>query len=117
MESVSVFPWTTKRSYHLVLLPLGLALTPGCHKMSALRSDEIQVTGTVRQTGIEGGCWFLEADDSTRYELRPKQAPDSLLVDGARAVVVLKKRIDLMSTCQVGQIVDVVRVDSLRAGS
>jgi len=38
-------------------------------------------------------------------------------VDGARAVVVVKKRIDLMSTCPGGQIVDVVRVDSLKVGS
>jgi len=112
-----VIPWTTKRSYQPILLLLGLALTQGCHKMSALQADEILVTGTVRQTGIEGGCWFLEGGDGTRYELRPKQAPDSLLVDGARAVVVVKKRIDLMSTCQVGQIVDVVRVDSLKVGS
>jgi hypothetical protein len=34
-----------------------------------------------------------------------------LLVDGKRSTLVLRPRTDLMSTCQVGQIVDVVRVE------
>ena len=110
-----MFPlWTIAgRRWWGGLLSLGLILSLGCHKMGALQSDEIRVTGTVQRIGVEGGCWVLEASDGTRYELRPAQAPPEVLRDGARAVLVLKKRIDLMSICQVGQIVDVQRVESI----
>lgn len=68
------------------------------------------VSGTVQKSEVGVGCWQLIADDSTRYELRTGQAPDSVLVDRRHVTVSIKARPDLMSTCQVGQIVDVVAV-------
>ncbi len=73
----------------------------------------IRVTGIVLFLEIEGGCWQLRADSGTRYELRPGQAPSSILVDGARVSVVLETRKDLVGVCQTGQIADVERVESV----
>jgi hypothetical protein len=74
-------------------------------------SGGLVVSGVVRRVEVSGGCWQLVADDSTRYELRAGQAPADLLVDQKRVRATLKQRPDLMSSCMVGQIVDVVRVD------
>lgn len=68
----------------------------------------VPVTGTVRKAEVGVGCWQLVASDSVRYELRAGQAPESILVDGKQVTVKLKPRPDLMSTCMVGQIADVV---------
>jgi hypothetical protein len=79
--------------------------------MPPLASDEIRVAGTVKLSEVGVGCWQLLVTDGTSYELRPGQAPATLLVDGKQATVVLRMRPDLMSSCQVGQIVDVVRIE------
>lgn len=67
------------------------------------------VTGLVRRVEVSGGCWQLVGNDSTTYELRTEQAPAELLVDQKQVTVTVKPRPDLMSTCMVGKIVDVVR--------
>lgn len=100
-----------------VLLLGGMLVLVGCGAKSpdqaaATReggdSSGTAVSGVVRKVEVSAGCWQLLAADSTRYELRPGQAPDSILVDGKQVTVTLKPRPDLMSTCMVGQIVDVV---------
>ncbi len=73
---------------------------------------EFRMEGTVRKVEVGMNCWRLEAKDGASYELRPEQAPAALFTDGKVVTLVLKKRADLMSTCMVGQIVDVVRVES-----
>lgn len=78
-------------------------------------SVEIRVSGTVRFVSVEGGCWQLQAPNGARYELRRTQAPSPVLVDGAQVVLVVRLRTDLVSTCMVGDIVDVERVDSVHA--
>jgi hypothetical protein len=74
----------------------------------------ITITGVVHFLEVEGGCWQLEGGDGTRYELRPDQAPRSVLVDGAQVVLVARRRTDLASTCMVGENIDVERVDSVK---
>jgi hypothetical protein len=86
--------------------------TPGQpHPSAALAADEIRVEGTVKASQVGAGCWQFVGTDGTSYELRRGQAPTTLFVDGTHATLVLRRRADLMSTCQVGQIVDVVRVE------
>ena len=75
--------------------------------------DGFVVSGVVRFLDIEGGCWQLQARNGARYELRPGQAPAAILVDGAKVVVRVQVRPDLVSICNVGQIVDVLRVISI----
>lgn len=74
-------------------------------------NDELRVVGTVKAAKVGVNCWTLQGSDGTSYELRVDQAPTDVLVDGKQVTLVLRKRIDLMSTCMAGQIVDVVRVE------
>jgi hypothetical protein len=79
-------------------------------------NGELVLRGTVRrvETADGGICWRLEAGRGKQYELQPAQVSPTLLVDGARAVVLAKPRSG-GSFCKVGDIVDVVRIDSLVA--
>lgn len=107
----------TARAAWLGLLTLIGAACPaggqtGDPSVQALMQDEFRVEGTVRKAEVGVNCWRLEGKDGASYELRPEQAPAELFADEKAVTLVLKKRADLVSSCQVGQIVDVVRVES-----
>jgi hypothetical protein len=74
-------------------------------------SPTVRVQGTVRSVNVEGGCWRFDAADGKRYELNKSSAPAALFQDGRQATLTLRLRPDLMSTCQVGPIVEVVQVE------
>ncbi|MBX6333223.1 MAG: hypothetical protein IRY91_15365 [Gemmatimonadaceae bacterium] len=77
---------------------------------------ELKLRGTVHmvQSPDGGTCWKLQSTKGHDYELQPAQVPHDLLVDGATAIVIAKPRAG-GSFCKVGQIVDVVQVDSIAA--
>lgn len=107
----------TARAAWLGLLTLmGTACTAGGQtgdpRVQALGQDEFRMEGIVRKAEVGANCWRLEGKDGASYELRPEQAPADLFAEGKAVALVLKKRSDLMSSCMVGQIVDVVRVES-----
>jgi len=102
--------WLGLVTYMVTACPAGGQ--SGVPRMQALAEDEFRVDGTVRKAEVGANCWRLEARDGSSYELRPEQAPSELFTDGKVVTLVLRKRVDLMSTCMVGQIVDVVRVES-----
>lgn len=72
----------------------------------------MKLTGTVRQVGVEGGCWVFEATDGRRFELSRTGAPAEVFQDGRKLTLSLNPRPDLMSACQVGPIVEITRVES-----
>ncbi len=76
-------------------------------------NGELRLRGTVhRIESAQGGtCWQVETRQG-KYELQPAQVPQALLVDGATAVITAKPRSG-GSFCKVGDIVDVVKVDSI----
>ncbi|MEO8633686.1 MAG: hypothetical protein ABI587_00275 [Gemmatimonadales bacterium] len=95
---------------------LAAALLVACQsgaqsQVAQLQADEIRATGTVEKVEVGVNCWRLAAEDGVSYELRTDQAPADLLENGRKVTVVLKPRTDLMSACQVGKLVDVVRVE------
>jgi hypothetical protein len=92
-------------------MTLLLACAPKGGTVAALAADEFRVTGMVSKSEVGANCWRFAGPDGKGYELRPDQAPAEVLVDGRSATLILKARSDLMSTCMVGQIVDVVRVE------
>jgi hypothetical protein len=110
---------------NIATLLLALAITLACH--SAAKDDatkpaapaagqprdtsQMRLTGTVRAVGIEGGCWRFDADDGRHFEISRSGAPAGLLQDGKKATLELRARPDLMSTCMIGPIVEVVKVD------
>lgn len=75
-------------------------------------SGTLRVTGVVRKAVVGVNCWRFEGSDGTAYELMPSLAPEEVLRDGQRFTLILSPRADLMSTCMVGKIVEVVRVVS-----
>ena len=83
----------------------------GQNQVAQVQAGEIRATGMVEKTVVGVNCWRLAAEDGASYELRVDQAPADLLVQGRKVTVVLKPRADLMSACQVGKLVDVVRVE------
>ena len=74
-------------------------------------STTIRASGTVRSVNVEGGCWRFDAQDGRHFEIEKGSAPTGLLVDGKQATLTLRPRPDLMSTCMIGPIVEVVKVE------
>jgi hypothetical protein len=75
-------------------------------------SATIRAGGTVRAVSVEGGCWRFEAEDGRHFEIEKGSAPEGLLVDGKQATLTLRPRPDLMSSCMIGPIAEVVKVES-----
>lgn len=71
----------------------------------------MRVAGTIHSVNVEGGCWRFDAQNGSHYEILKSSAPSGLLQDGKQVTLTVKPRPDLMSTCMVGPIVEVVRVE------
>lgn len=74
----------------------------------------VTVDGVVQFSPIEGGCWSILGEDGTRYE--PINLPQEFQQDGLAVRAALKFRDDMASICQVGRIVEIVRIERRDAG-
>jgi hypothetical protein len=74
---------------------------------STIAAEQTTIVGTIKATGVEGGCYQLQADDGQRYELMGKFPKR----DGFRVKVKGTIAQDVMTICQVGQ---TLRVKSWR---
>ena len=72
-----------------------------------VRSEVVNLTGTVRKLAVEGTCYQLASDDGKKYELMGKFPK----IDGTRMQVRGIIATDTATICQVGQ---PVRVKSVR---
>jgi hypothetical protein len=108
IRRIRVAPW----------LPVALIALGACGGLERGPGGELKVTGTVRSVQSEEGgtCWMVEADGGAKYELQPAQVPRNLLVDGTQATMLVKPRTGF-SYCKVGDLVDVMQVDSIQAPS
>ncbi len=95
------------------LLLLAATNTSRCRLATESETGELHISGTVRFLQVGNGCWQLEASNGRRYELRPGQAPASLLRDGATATVVGQPAEGSETGCRVGLPLDVRRVVSV----
>jgi hypothetical protein len=98
----------------LALLAGAHATDFSCSTGAGFGPGGVEVTGFVLFIEIGDGCWQLRGDDGRNFELRPDQAPPAILVDGARVSVVVQVQEHLTSACQVGDVADVERVDSVK---
>jgi hypothetical protein len=108
-----------RSALHASLVPV-LLLVSGTTNRCQLSTDsgtgELHLSGTVHFLRVETGCWQLEAESGRHYELKPDQAPASLLRDGARVSVVGQPAEGSATGCRVGMPIDVRRVVSVEVG-
>lgn len=69
----------------------------------AITDPDIASDGVVRRLDVEGGCWTIEADGA---RLEPINLPTEFRVDGLEIAFEANDRADLVTTCQVGRIVE-----------
>jgi hypothetical protein len=68
--------------------------------------DAFTVNATVVFVDVEGGCWALDTDASTRFE--PDSLPDEFKRSGLRVHATLKLQREWGSYCLVGPVVEVL---------
>ncbi len=71
----------------------------------------VALIATVEFQAVEGGCWSLLASDGTRYE--PLALAEPFRVRGLEVEATVRRRNDVGTICQVGQVVEVVEIRAL----
>lgn len=81
------------------------------------KEGELRLHGTVHMvtTADSATCWKFSSTKGHDYELQPAQVPTDLLVDGASAVLIVTPLQNAGSFCNVGQVVNLVTADSIKA--
>ena len=90
------------------LIALAVVLT-ACGKSPS--SNLVSGRGTVHPSSVECSAWFLHGDTGRTYQLTGL-AP-GFQHDGLRVRFTLERRRDILSTCMVGEIADVVSMSKL----
>ena len=70
-----------------------------------------KASGQMRLINVEGGCWRFDTTDGKRIEIIRSSAPAGLLVEGRQATLSLRLRPDVMSTCMIGPLAEIVSVE------
>jgi hypothetical protein len=77
----------------------------------SIPEGEFSVDGTVLKLPIETGCWVIRTLEGTEYE--PINLKDEYRNEGMRVRADLRARSDMASTCMVGTIVEIVKIEKL----
>ena len=91
----------------LTILLLFLALFCSCDLFGD-KDDTFTIEGSVKFSPAEGGCWFVQTADDTRYE--PLDMPEELKENDLFVKLIVRLRDDAASICMVGRLVEIVRV-------
>ena len=70
--------------------------------------EQIRIVGTVRHYDLEGRFYAIRGDDSVTYD--PRNLPESFQREGLKVEAEARRRTDMASIHQVGQIVDLERI-------
>jgi len=70
----------------------------------------IETRGTVVHKGLEGGFFAIESDDGKMYD--PINLPEHFKKDGLKVKIRAKLRNDVGSIHMVGDIIEIVEIDS-----
>lgn len=73
--------------------------------------DSLEIVGTVSYVELEGGFFGIVGDDGARYD--PINLDESFAIAGLRVKAKIRLRPDLMGFHMWGQIVEIVRMESL----
>jgi hypothetical protein len=86
--------------------PSSSASSGAAPSTSAAAKGEVTLSGVVEIMGIEGGCRALRASGNKVYELKGGDA--NVLKAGAQVTVHGRIREDIMTTCQIGPVLEVI---------
>ncbi len=96
-----------QKNIYLILM----LLTLGGFVRVAHAEKEVAIEGNMTHSDIEGGCWFLQAEDGKKYELVGEATLiASLQVEGKYASLLVTPKKGAASKCMVGEIVSVIRI-------
>jgi hypothetical protein len=84
-----------------------LIAATGC----AISTPDLDGEGVIRFFDIEGGCWGIESGGQI-YE--PIDLPEAMRVDGLVVVFTAEILEDRLSICQIGPVVDLLRITTPR---
>ena len=76
-----------------------------------MTDSTFRARGTIHAVNLEGGCWRFDAEDGRHFELSTASPPAGVLADGKQATLALRPRPDLMSTCMIGPIAEIVTAE------
>ena len=98
------------------LVLIMLVLVAGCAGNTSSAGEEacmdcITAEGTVRYSNVEGGFWYLEADDGSKYD--PYGVPEEFAIDGLRVRFTVNPQPERMGFHMVGTIVELVSIEAL----
>src|SRR5437764_11888122 len=73
------------------------------------------ISGTMEHSNLEGGCWFLRADDGKQYELfgNPETIATLRNNTGTRVDLTVEHVKSGASVCMMGEIVRVLSLDAI----
>jgi len=78
------------------------------YTLGPLDPQAFELDATVQFVNLEGGCWALVADATTRYE--PIGLPSEFRVDGLRVRATLRHRPDMASICMIAPLAEVLSI-------
>lgn len=103
---------------HKSLSILLLLFVTGCATAGATTEEDcidcIEAQGTVRYSQVEGGFWYLEADDGAKYD--PYGIPEEFAIDGLRVKFIVQPQPDRMGFHMMGTIVKLIEIERLSGG-
>lgn len=104
------------RSLFLAVFGFAIIALPACATTTEEGDcvDCMEGEGTVRYSQVEGGFYYIEADDGSKYD--PHGMPKEVAVDGARVHFVVRPQPDRMGFHMVGTIVELVEITLLESG-
>lgn len=82
-----------------LLLPLVPVLADTATGSTKIKSQTVNLTGTIKKLAVEGTCYQLTADNGQKYELMGKFPK----IDGTRVQISGIPKSDMVTICQVGQ--------------
>lgn len=96
-----------RKGFLLAAVVAAATVTAGCDSITTPDFDEV---GTVRFVEIEGGCWVIETETET---LLPINLAQGVRTDGLVVTFEANRMPDVVTTCQIGIPVEIVRIRQL----
>lgn len=106
------------RAVFFMIAGMVVTALPACTTASTTTAEDedncvdcIEGDGTVRYSSVEGGFWYIEADDGAKYD--PYGIPEEFAKDGLRVHFVVRPQPDRMGFHMLGTIVELVEIHAL----